>query len=118
MVLPAGKRPYRLRLQRALVALDAFGNEERTWATVGTVWAAKHDLSGGERERMSEISSEVTVRFTVLHSELTEGLSPRDRMICRGLTYEVVAKREKSDDFRREIELDGAARDDLKPAGE
>jgi head-tail adaptor len=117
-MLGAGARNRKVTFQRALVALNAFGNEDRTWATIGSEWAHKHDLSAGERERSSEISSEVSVRFTVLHSDLTEGLRPQDRMQCGGLTYDIIAKREKSDGFRREIELDGAARDDLKPAGE
>lgn len=117
-MLGAGHRNRRLQLQRAVVTIDAFGNESREWATTATVWAAKHDLSSSERERMSEVSSEVSVRFTVLHSALTEVLSPRDRLLCGGLTYDIIAKREKSDGFRREIELDGAARDDLRPAGQ
>lgn len=115
-MLGAGGRNRRLTLQRALVSLDDFGGETRTWGTLGTVWAATRDLSSGERERMSEISSEVTVRFTVLHSEVAAGLTPRDRVICGGLTYDIVAVREVG--FRQEIEIDGAARDDLKPSDE
>lgn len=111
-MLAAGPRHYRLRLQRAISTLDSFGTEAREWTTIATVWAGREYVGDGERIRSAEMSSEVTVRFQVLHSQVAAGLTPRDRVECDGLIFGIVAVKPLG--FNQGIEISAAARDDLQ----
>lgn len=45
---------------------------------VGTVWAARRDISDGERFKAGELASELVARFVVRSTELSRSITPKD----------------------------------------
>lgn len=73
--------------------------------------AAKRDLSDGERWRAGEVQAHITTRFVLRWSPFTAGIDPRDRLVCEGVTYEIVGAKDGAG-RRRVIEFTCAARND------
>lgn len=90
--------------QRATTAPNGFNEPVQTWATLATVWLRKADVSAGEAFKAQEIGAELTTRFTVRHSTTLAGLTPKDRLVYGGDTYEITGVREKQ--MNRWIEVD------------
>ena len=74
-------------------------------------FAAKRDLSDGERWRAGEEQAHVTTRFTLRWSPFVDGITPKDRLVCEGVTYEITGKKDGAG-RRRWIEFTCAARND------
>lgn len=107
----AGLRVYRVQFRRAAITADALGSTE-TWDDHGyPVWADKQDISDGERWRAGEVAAHISARFRVPVSGFVLGITPKDRMVCRGLTYDISGIKEIVRD--RELEFTAAARVDL-----
>lgn len=74
------------------------------------VFASKLDISDGERWRAGEVQAHVTARFQVHASAFARGLTPKDRLICEGVTYDISGIKEVG---RRDmLEITAAARAD------
>jgi head-tail adaptor len=107
----AGALDRFVQFRRATISPGALEQVE-TWANHGApVWASKADLSDGEKWRGGEVSASVTTRFVLRWSPFTSDISPKDRLICEGVTYEIVGKKEGKG-RRQWIELTCAARSD------
>lgn len=92
--MQAGKLDRRIQFRRATLADDGFSQVE-TWADHGcAVWGSKKEISDGERWRAGAVDATVTARFQVRWSELTRGITPRDRLLCEGLEYDIVGIKE------------------------
>lgn len=102
----------RIQFHRATIGSDGFGATE-TFAPHGAaVWAEKSDISDGERMRASEIQAHITSRFRVRSSDFTRGLSPKDRLVCEGLVYDISGIKEPPGTRRQWIEITASARND------
>jgi head-tail adaptor len=89
---------------------DGFSTVE-TWANHGTpVWASKTDISDGERFRAGEVAAHITSRFQVTHSKFTAALTPKDRLVCEGRTFDIVGIKQIG--RRVMLEITAAARAD------
>lgn len=100
----------RVQFRRATLGDDGFAQGE-TWANHGgPVWASKADVSDGERWRAQEVAAHVTTRFQVRSSAFTRGLTPKDRLVCDGLTYDISGIKEVGRLNR--LEITAAARVD------
>lgn len=100
----------RVQFERYAVTSDGFGAVE-TWAAHGSpVPAEKRDVSDAERMRASEIQAHITTRFKVRWSAFTSGITPKDRLICEGRTYDISGIKEL--DRRHGLEITAAARAD------
>ena len=100
----------RVQFRRAVVTQGDFGQVE-TWQDHGPlVPAEKRDVSDGERMRAHEVQAHITTRFRVRWSAFTANISPRDRLVCEGLTYDISGIKEL--DRRRTLEITAAARAD------
>lgn len=75
------------------------------------VWAAKRDVSDAEKWRASEVQAQIGTRFTVRWSSFTSGITPKDRLACEGVTYEITGVRETGG-RRRFLEISAVARAD------
>jgi len=107
----AGKLDRRLQFRRFTLADGDFGQEE-TWADHGSpVWAEKKDLSDTERWRAGEVAATVTTRFVVRWSTFTSALTPKDRLVCEGVTYSIVGIKEGMG-RRQWLEITASARTD------
>ena len=104
----------RVQFERYTASDDGFG-QVQDWAAHGSpVPAEKRDVSDAERMRASEVQAHITSRFRVRSSAFTRDLSPKDRLTCEGLVYDISGIKEL--DRRRTLEITAAARADMTPA--
>jgi SPP1 family predicted phage head-tail adaptor len=107
--MEAGKRDRRISIERASTYQDDTGQEVPRWLPVATVWASWRRASARETLAASEVSAEATDIFEILRSNLTAEVSPRDRVIFDGRTYDISA----ADPIGRQgIRIQAAARSD------
>lgn len=108
--MQAGKLDRRVQFRRAVLADDGLASTE-VWADyLGPVWAEKTDISDGERWRAGAVAAHVTTRFRVRHSSETATLTPKDRLVCEGRTYDISGIKELG--RRVGLEITAAARAD------
>ena len=87
--MDAGALDRRVQVRRAGLVDDGFGQVE-AWADHGApVWAAKKDISDGERFRALAVAANVTTRFQLRLSAFTAGITPADRLVCEGREYDI-----------------------------
>lgn len=109
--MSAGELDRRIQFRRAALIDDGYADSER-FADHGTpVWAKKRDVSDGERWRAAEVSAQITSRFKVRWGPFTSGITPKDQLVCEGVTYAIVGIKEVG--RRRYLEITAAARIDL-----
>lgn len=100
-----------VQFRRFTLVDDGFSQVE-DWDDHGSpVWAQKEDVSDGERWRASEVQATVTTRFTVRWSPFTADITPKDRLVCEGLEYNITGVKEGRG-RRQWLEITAAARAD------
>jgi SPP1 family predicted phage head-tail adaptor len=100
-----------VQFRRLSLSQGPFGQVE-AWADHGLPHpAAKRDVSDAERQRAGEVQAHVTTRFQVRWSPVTAGITPKDRLVCEGRTYDITGIKEM-DGRRQWLELTCAARVD------
>lgn len=87
--MKAGALDSRITIQRATMVENSVGELVPTWSTIATLPASKVDIPDGERWRAAEVSATVTTRFQIRWNAITATLSPKDRIVCDGRTYDV-----------------------------
>lgn len=106
----AGPLDRRITLQRATVTQNECGEEISTWGTLATVWAAKLNVSDGEKVAASEVAAQIDLRFQIRWDSSWSDLNPKDRVVFEGRTFDLAGVKELG---RREgLELSCAARAD------
>lgn len=109
--MSAGKLDRRVQFRRFTLVDDGFGQTE-VWADhCSPQWASKKDVSDGEKFRASEVSASITTRFVVRYSAFTADLTPKDRLTCEGLEYNISGIKEGKG-RRQWLELTCSARTD------
>lgn len=104
----AGELDRRIGILRATATADAFNAPVETWSEVLQLWAAKRDVSDGERFRAGAMSAERMTRFQIRWSNAANTITPMDRVKFDGLVYDILAVKELE---RREgIEITASAR--------
>lgn len=100
----------RLQFLRAALTDDGYSAVE-TWADYGSpVWAAKIEISDGERWRAGAVDASVTTRFRIRWSSFSAELTPKDRLSCEGRVFNITGIKELG---RRDgLEITAAARAD------
>lgn len=100
----------RIQFLRATVTDNGLEQVE-TFAPHGApVPAAKADVSDAERFRAGEVQAHITTRFKIRSSAFARDISPKDRLICEGRTYDISGIKEL--DRLRTLEITAAARAD------
>jgi SPP1 family predicted phage head-tail adaptor len=64
-----------------------YGEAVETWTTLATVWAEKIPVRGSERYAAMQTVAEVDTRFKIRYRT---DVSPLDRVVCNGITYDVL----------------------------
>lgn len=109
-MIGAGALDRRIQFQRAVIVDDGLASAE-SWDDHGTpVWAAKTDVSDGERWRAGEVSANITTRFQVRWSQFSADITPKDRLTYDGRIYDIVGIKEIG--RRVGLEITAAARAD------
>lgn len=107
----AGALDRTIIIQRATYANNAAGEPVPTWSTLVTTRASKEDLSDGERWRAAEVAATVTCRFAVRWNALTSSVTPKDRILYAGRTYDISHVKELGRQVG--LEITARARGDL-----
>jgi SPP1 family predicted phage head-tail adaptor len=99
----AGQLRHRVTLESPVASLDAYRQESRSWATVGTYWAFVRSPEGREaviaRQLRADVTHVVTMRYlgsTTLNAEC--------RLVFRGRTLNILSVL-NVDERRRTYEL-------------
>lgn len=100
-----------VQLLRSTPVDDGFTKKDVFAAQGDPIRARKRDLSDGERFRAGEVAGHVTTRFTVRRSAFTDAITPKDRLDCDGVTYEITGVKDVGDG-RMWREITCAARTD------
>jgi len=82
----AGRMDRRITLQRKSSSQDSFGQPIETWADISTVWAEVVPVSGNERFVSQQVIAEADTLFKIRYMS---GLTPLDRVVYDGRTYDV-----------------------------
>jgi head-tail adaptor len=107
----AGPLDRIVQFRRAARGTDGFGATD-AWADHGAPHpAAKRDMSDGERWRAGEVQAHVTTRVLMRWSPFTASITPKDRLICDDLEYEIVGIKE-AEGRRQWLEITCARRSD------
>lgn len=110
-MVEAGKLDRRIQFQRFTLTDDGFGQVE-AFANLGSpIAAGKRDVSDGERMRAGEVSAQITSRFHVRSSAFTRDLTPADRLVYEGKTYNIYGIKEL-EGRKRLLEITAGARVD------
>ena len=83
----------RITIRRKTVTNGPLGATE-AWATLGTIWAGRKDVSDGEKAAAGTVMSTLAARFTVRSSEMTRGIRPADTITEGRLTFDIVGIKE------------------------
>lgn len=93
--MPAGRHYHRAAIQTATSSNDAGGNAVYTWTTAASRWASLQDQGGGELYRAQKVDA--TVDAVIVFRDQYEGLSPENRIVIDGRTFEIKAVLNGSD---------------------
>jgi SPP1 family predicted phage head-tail adaptor len=108
MPLQAGKLDRRICIKRNYPTKDGYNADVDDWRELATVWAARLNISDGERFRAGETMATLSARFQIRWSPSVADVDPRDRIVFEGRTFDIAGVKELG---RREgLEITAAAR--------
>lgn len=115
----AGKLDRRVQFRRATLVDNGFSTSLK-WDTDNPesdnhgapVWAQRSDVSDGEKARAGEVQASLMTRFMVRSSAFTRGLTPKDRLVTEGVTFEITGIKEPPGSRRQWLEISATARAD------
>lgn len=111
--MASGRRDRRVQFQRAGETDDGFTTVKTTHVDYGNpVWASKTDIQDAERWRAGSVGATITTRFEINSSEFTRGLTPKDRLTCASVSYDISGIKETGG-RRKHLEITASARADL-----
>lgn len=93
-MVKTGQRDRRLELLELRQRRDNANAPVEEWVPIATVWAAKTDVSDGERIRAQEVGASITTRFVVAWSAAAAGMTRKNRLREGAAEYEISGKKE------------------------
>jgi SPP1 family predicted phage head-tail adaptor len=106
--MKAGSLDRRITVERATMTANHVGEIVPTWVTLTTAPASMVDIPDGERWRAAEVSATVTTRFQIRWNTVTATITPKDRIVCEGRTFDIFHVKEL--DRRVGLEITASAR--------
>lgn len=110
MGMSASKLDRRIKIMRAELIDDGYGNVTGEFEPIGTIWANRSDIKDGEKFAAGQVSSDLTTRFTVRNSGFSRGITPADRIHHAGLDWNITGIKESADGRLQFFELTATAR--------
>ena len=108
--MDGSKLDRRLTLQRFTSTQDPGSGENiQTWGDIATDWANYKPVSDAEKMQAGEVSATLSARFTIRYDSAWANLSPVDRVVFEGRTFDIVGCKEVSG-RRQFLEITAAAR--------
>lgn len=87
--MDAGKLCDRVTFQRLTVGADTYGNATNGWSDHLTVWADVLESLGREIVAAGRVDAPRTATVRVRRNAASLGLTPADRMLCRGQLWNI-----------------------------
>lgn len=81
-------------IQRATPTANAFNEPVEAWEDFAVVAASKRDVSDREKLAAAELGASITTRFVVRWSPKLAQVTPKYRLVCEGVTYDISGKKE------------------------
>jgi SPP1 family predicted phage head-tail adaptor len=106
----AGSLDRRIVIERATATTNGFGEAVLTWVPLVEVWAHVMEVPDGEVWRAAEVQATITTRFQIRYNATTKTITPKDRIVYEGKTFDI--SRIKELQRRVGLELTAAARAD------
>ena len=107
-MINAGRLDRLVTIERATETRDDLNAPVKTWAEHATIWASREDVSDAELVAAGELGASLASRFIIRRSSDTETITPRDRLVHDGATWNIQAVREKRDAPRQFLEIRAA----------
>lgn len=101
----AGALDRRIIIQRATTTTNAFNEAVPAWSDLCEVWAARRDISDGEKLAAGGIGAALAARFLVRSSNETRTVTALDRIVHDGATWQIDGVKEADLGRRRYIEI-------------
>lgn len=80
-----------LRFEQRATLRNEFNEEIGVWAEVATAYGDFEELKGTEFFAALQSQSKITARITCRYMASLATLTPKDRILCDGLTYDIQA---------------------------
>ncbi len=87
--MPAGRRDTLIELQRFSSVIDDYGEEVRTWSTLGTEKAAVYWGAGSERREAAMVQGTQAATFAVPANSMTRSVTVTDRIVLEGVAWNI-----------------------------
>ena len=88
--MAGAKLSHRVQFRRATPRDDGLAQVEH-WGDHGApIWADREDLGGQEVWAAGQVGARATTRFLVEAVPFTRDLSPRDRLVCDGQSFDII----------------------------
>ena len=83
----AGELDRRIRIEQPVETRDEeTGEVETKWVPFAEVWAQRRDLRGREEYSAQQIAAGLDTRFRL---RFLEGVTPKMRIVCEGVAYDI-----------------------------
>lgn len=110
-MIGAGDLDHRVQVLRETLTDDGMSSVGG-WDNHGSpIWAGRKDISDGERWQAGAMHAHVTTRFMLRWSLFAAGITPKDRLLCGVVEYEIVGI--KVIGRRQWVEITASMRPDL-----
>lgn len=108
-MLGAGALDRRIEIQRNTPgAADSYNEKAASWGLLIKVWAKRTDVRDAERVAAGRADATVMSRFLVRSSLTTRSVTPKDRIIHDGHTWEILGVKQTRDGRDRFLEITAA----------
>lgn len=109
----AGDLDRRITILRDVgAATSAYNEHVENFQDLVTLSARRRDVSDGEAYRSAEVGAQLTARFLVRWSTVTESITPLDRIRFRGKVYNITGVKEVADTRNQWREISAVMRAD------
>ena len=78
-----------IRIERATIVTNAYGDEIPTWTTIAPEWARVFYGRGDERRSAAMVQGSQPATFQVLDNARTRGVTVRDRIVFAGSAWDI-----------------------------
>ncbi|KEP68414.1 phage head-tail adapter protein [Thioclava dalianensis] len=103
----AGQLDRRVQFMEPVKVDDGF-QETETFEAIGSpVWCSKTDVSDAERAVAGWLEATMVSRFVVRSSAFTRALTPKNRLVCDGVDFDITGIKEIGQ--REDLEITASA---------
>lgn len=86
-----GRKRHRVTIERITTAQTATGAMEKTWASIGQVWAEIVPQRGDEASEQMQLTASLLHTIRLRRTGAAVGLTPADRITYQGRTFELTS---------------------------